>query len=86
MRQKLIGAARTTLKGSELEGLKFQHPFLDALQVPAVLAGYVTLEAGTGIVHTAPGHGAAGAGELQRTRHGGESARLLRPARRFAGG
>lgn len=53
-----IGATRATLKGRELEGLKFQHPFLDALQVPAVLASYVTLEAGTGIVHTAPGHGA----------------------------
>src|ERR1700683_2709804 len=44
-------------KGAELEGLKFQHPFLD-YQVPAVLADYVTIEQGSGIVHTAPGHGA----------------------------
>src|ERR1700733_7503413 len=44
-------------KGSELEGLKFQHPFLD-YQVPGVLADYVTIEQGSGIVHTAPGHGA----------------------------
>jgi isoleucyl-tRNA synthetase len=44
-------------KGRELEGIQFQHPFLD-LQVPGVLADYVTLDAGTGIVHTAPGHGA----------------------------
>ena len=36
--------------------LKFQHPFLDLI-VPAVLADYVTLDQGTGIVHTAPGHG-----------------------------
>jgi isoleucyl-tRNA synthetase len=44
-------------KGRELEGLQFQHPFLD-LRVPAVLADYVTLDQGSGIVHTAPGHGA----------------------------
>ncbi len=43
-------------KGSELADLKFRHPFLD-LVVPAVLADYVTLDQGTGIVHTAPGHG-----------------------------
>jgi isoleucyl-tRNA synthetase len=44
-------------KGKDLVGLQFQHPFLD-LRVPAVLADYVTLDQGTGIVHTAPGHGA----------------------------
>jgi isoleucyl-tRNA synthetase len=44
-------------RGSEFEGAQFQHPFLD-LRVPGVLADYVTLDAGTGIVHTAPGHGA----------------------------
>ncbi|MFZ3214807.1 MAG: isoleucine--tRNA ligase [Candidatus Acidiferrales bacterium] len=44
-------------KGADFEGLKFQHPFLD-MQVPGVLADYVTLEQGSGIVHTAPGHGA----------------------------
>jgi isoleucyl-tRNA synthetase len=44
-------------KGRELEGIQFQHPFLE-YKVPAVLADYVTLDAGTGIVHTAPGHGA----------------------------
>ena len=43
--------------GEELEGLKFQHPFLER-EVRAVLAGYVTLEQGSGVVHTAPGHGA----------------------------
>ena len=37
--------------------LRFQHPFLDRLE-PAVLADYVELNQGTGIVHTAPGHGA----------------------------
>ncbi|MFY9532055.1 MAG: isoleucine--tRNA ligase [Candidatus Acidiferrales bacterium] len=44
-------------KGAEFEGIPFRHPFLDR-QVPGVLADYVTLEQGSGIVHTAPGHGA----------------------------
>ena len=44
-------------KGSDFEGMKFQHPFLP-IQVPGVLADYVTLDQGSGIVHTAPGHGA----------------------------
>ncbi len=42
--------------GAALEGLKLQHPFYDR-QVPVVLAAHVTLDAGTGAVHTAPGHG-----------------------------
>ena len=46
-----------TYKGREFEGMKFQHPFLP-IQVPGVLADYVTLDQGSGIVHTAPGHGA----------------------------
>jgi isoleucyl-tRNA synthetase len=48
---------RGAWRGSDLEGIQFQHPFLD-LRVPAVMADYVTLDQGTGIVHTAPGHGA----------------------------
>jgi len=42
--------------GTSLEGQVFRHPFYDR-QVPGILAGHVTTEAGTGIVHTAPGHG-----------------------------
>ena len=42
--------------GESLEGLKTQHPFIDR-ESPVVLAEYVTLESGTGCVHTAPGHG-----------------------------
>jgi isoleucyl-tRNA synthetase len=45
-----------TYKGRDLEGMKFQHPFLP-IEVPGVLATYVTLDQGSGIVHTAPGHG-----------------------------
>ncbi len=48
---------RGTFKGRDFEGMKFQHPFVN-IQVPGVLADYVTLDQGTGIVHTAPGHGA----------------------------
>jgi isoleucyl-tRNA synthetase len=46
-----------TFKGRDFEGMKFQHPFLP-IQVPGILADYVTLDQGSGIVHTAPGHGA----------------------------
>jgi isoleucyl-tRNA synthetase len=43
--------------GSKLERLNFQHPFLDR-KVLGVLADYVTMDTGTGVVHTAPSHGA----------------------------
>ena len=43
-------------KGRDLELLRFKHPFLD-FDVPAILGDHVTLEAGTGAVHTAGGHG-----------------------------
>jgi isoleucyl-tRNA synthetase len=52
-----VGAVHGGWKGSAFEGAQFQHPFLD-MRVPGVLAEYVTLDAGSGIVHTAPGHGA----------------------------
>ena len=42
--------------GSALEGLLLQHPFEDR-KVPIILGDHVTLDAGTGAVHTAPGHG-----------------------------
>jgi isoleucyl-tRNA synthetase len=42
--------------GSELEGLALRHPFYDR-EVPIILGGHVTTEAGTGAVHTAPAHG-----------------------------
>lgn len=45
-----------TLKGKELEGLVCQHPFLDR-DSRLIFGDHVTLEAGTGCVHTAPGHG-----------------------------
>ena len=43
--------------GRKLEHLNFQHPFLDR-KILGVLAEYVTMDTGTGVVHTAPSHGA----------------------------
>ncbi len=48
-----IGRAR----GERLDGLAVRHPFMERDSV-IVLAPYVDLETGTGVVHTAPGHGA----------------------------
>lgn len=45
-----------TCRGESLEGLKLQHPFYER-EVPVILGDHVTSEAGTGAVHTAPGHG-----------------------------
>ena len=45
------------LKGAVFEGVRFRHPLYERDSV-GVLAEYVTLEQGTGAVHTAPGHGA----------------------------
>jgi isoleucyl-tRNA synthetase len=52
------GAARelARFEGRKLEGLLLQHPFQDR-RVPVILGDHVTLEAGTGAVHTAPAHG-----------------------------
>jgi isoleucyl-tRNA synthetase len=57
--RKKPGATLKTYSGQYLvkeAGLRFQHPFLDRI-VPSVSADYVELDQGTGIVHTAPGHG-----------------------------
>jgi len=47
----------TTLPGSELVGTTYQHPLYD--RISSIIAGgdYITTESGTGLVHTAPGHG-----------------------------
>ncbi|MEP6918768.1 MAG: isoleucine--tRNA ligase, partial [Acidobacteriota bacterium] len=51
-----FGSPLVQMKGAELEHLRFRHP-LYARDSLGVLADYVTLEQGTGAVHTAPGHG-----------------------------
>jgi len=44
-------------KGKDLEGLIYEHPFMVLRKGKVVLANYVSSEEGTGLVHTAPGHG-----------------------------
>jgi isoleucyl-tRNA synthetase len=50
--ERVLGFA----SGKELEGLRYRHPLYDRTS-PVILGPHVTLEAGTGLVHTAPGHG-----------------------------
>jgi isoleucyl-tRNA synthetase len=51
-----LGAPLAEASGSQLERLRFRHPWIDR-DSPVLLADYVTLDTGTGVVHTAPGHG-----------------------------
>jgi isoleucyl-tRNA synthetase len=51
------GGTLARFPGRKLERLNFQHPFLDR-KIIGVLADYVTMDTGTGVVHTAPSHGA----------------------------
>ncbi len=44
-------------RGTALEGIACSHPWMERV-VPVVLAEYVSTDRGTGVVHTAPGHGA----------------------------
>ncbi|HSJ97892.1 MAG TPA: isoleucine--tRNA ligase, partial [Myxococcota bacterium] len=55
-RYRLEGRALGRAAGSALEGIRLRHPFEERV-VPVVIAEHVTLEAGTGLVHTAPAHG-----------------------------
>jgi isoleucyl-tRNA synthetase len=50
------GTSLSVLKGSDLAGIKAEHPFIERLS--SVITGdFVTVEEGTGVVHIAPGHG-----------------------------
>ena len=51
-----LSSPKALFKGKDLQGLATKHPFIDR-KSPLVLGDYVTLSAGTGCVHTAPGHG-----------------------------
>lgn len=62
LKEGQYSVCKKTVKGSELESLRYLHPFIesnptnkDAYMI--ILAQYVTTEDGTGLVHTAPGHG-----------------------------
>jgi len=52
----LTGTTVASVRGAALEGLAFRHPFYDRLS-PMYLGDYVTLDTGTGIVHSAPAYG-----------------------------
>lgn len=49
---QILGSA----KGGDLELIRFNHPFYD-FSVPMILGDHVTVDGGTGLVHTAPDHG-----------------------------
>ncbi len=51
-----LGEVCASFQGTELEGIICQHPLYQR-QSPIVLADYVSMDQGTGCVHTAPGHG-----------------------------
>jgi len=55
-RYKLSGSTLGACKGAALEGIAFRHPFYDRA-APVYLGEYVTLDTGTGIVHSAPAYG-----------------------------
>ena len=55
-RYKLSGSTLAGCKGAALEGIAFRHPFYDRA-APVYLGDYVTLDTGTGIVHSAPAYG-----------------------------
>ena len=57
---KSVGLENVTVlkevMGDELEGITYKHPLYERIS-PVILGDHVTLDAGTGLVHTAPGHG-----------------------------
>lgn len=55
-RYGLTGEVLATATGQALEGVELHHPFYQR-KVPVILGAHVTLETGTGLVHTAPAHG-----------------------------
>jgi isoleucyl-tRNA synthetase len=55
-RYHLEGRTLGSCKGAALEGIRFRHPFYDRL-APVYLGDYVTLDTGTGVVHSAPAYG-----------------------------
>ena len=52
----LVKPLGLAIQGKDLEGTQCRHPFYDRPS-PLILGDHVTLDAGTGLVHTAPGHG-----------------------------
>jgi len=72
----LEGKAIASCKGAALENIRFQHPFYDR-HSPVYLGEYVTLDTGTGIVHSAPAYGVEDFDSCRR--YGMKDDDILRP-------
>jgi isoleucyl-tRNA synthetase len=75
-RYKLSGSTLASCAGRALEHLRFRHPFYDR-EVPVYLGEYVTLDTGTGIVHSAPAYGVEDFDSCRR--YGMKDAEILTP-------
>ncbi len=75
-RYKLSGRTLGACKGKALEKLRFRHPFYDR-DAPVYLGEYVTLDTGTGIVHSAPAYGVEDFESCRR--YGMQDAEILTP-------
>jgi len=75
-RYRLKGRTLASCKGAKLELIAFRHPFYDRL-APVYLGEYVTLEQGTGIVHSAPAYGVDDF--ISCRRHGMKDDQILAP-------
>jgi isoleucyl-tRNA synthetase len=75
-RYKLSGRTLAACKGSALENIRFRHPFYDR-DSPVYLGDYVTLDTGTGIVHSAPSYGVEDFVSCRR--YGMQDADMLNP-------
>ena len=83
-RYKLEGRTRATCRGAALEGIAFRHPLYER-RAPVMLGEYVTLDTGTGIVHSAPAYGVEDFESCRR--YGMKDAEMLTPVQgdgRFA--
>ncbi len=78
-RYGLEGRVVATAKGAALELIRFRHPFYDRPS-PVYLGDYVTLEQGTGIVHSAPAYGIEDFVSCRR--YGMKDDEMLNPVRR----
>ncbi len=72
----LSGTVVATCKGAALELIRFRHPFADR-HAPVYLGDYVTLDAGTGIVHSSPAYGVEDFASCKR--YGMTDADILQP-------
>ena len=83
-RYKLSGKTLASCPGAKLENLRFRHPFYDR-DAPVYLGEYVTLDTGTGVVHSAPAYGVEDFESCRR--YGMKDDEILRPVQgdgRFA--